>query len=218
MRLFAASLMILILAGCRGSESVDPELTIAEAAPHEMEAAERDEPLDSGVELPVELNNTTAATLWLSAIPPVDDPATKVEIALHTKLYLAAHESNVGDITCHYLLIPALIPRGERDEPSLVIPVLEFRMRVLAAMANLGSPVAYEQDSVDGWSSQWFPGTRELATRLRIQIIERDPAHATVVAEICDMTPHVAASRQRVTAVWDGGNWNIERDRARVIW
>jgi hypothetical protein len=66
--------------------------------------------------------------------------------------------------------------------------------------------------------SEYFPGTMDLATRLGFEIIRRDDQAATVIAEVSDTTAHTGSSRQRVTATFDGVNWSVKREAARIIW
>ncbi|MHC5023206.1 MAG: hypothetical protein ACYTGG_04760, partial [Planctomycetota bacterium] len=129
-------------------------------------------------------------------------------------LFTAAHEANVGDFTTHFLLSPP----GELPA-RLAIDHREFRLRLLAATATWGEPVAWTTPpNLPDPGVEHFPATRELATRLTVRILERDAAADTVRAEIGDVTAHVGGSRQRVSATWDGEQWTLKIDPARIVW
>ena len=137
-----------------------------------------------------------------------------VEIALHAELYRAAYEGNVGDFTRHFLLEPV----QESDPPDIATDPAEFRRRVLDSLSDLNVPMAWVNDTWRTGGVDYFPGTEERATRLRIKILSRDEDAATVQGEVGDTTADVGSSRQRVTATWDGQHWRIERGRARLVW
>lgn len=168
--------------------------------------------------LTAENNSARAAAMIVATWPPVDDPATRVEIDLQASLYRAAHRDNVGEITSHFLLEP--LP--ESQMPPLAIPRRAFRLRVLAELADLGVPIAWTTiDTAPTPGSVSYPGTRELATRLRVSIVSRDPDDPdglTVVADLADFTGHVGASRQRIEATWTDGVWELDRIGARTVW
>jgi len=151
----------------------------------------------------------------VAAIPPIDDPRTTREIQLHAALYRAAYQSNVGDFTRHFLLEPA---PEDRDQPAITISQREFQVRILAELADLNHPIAWASEPNPARNVDYFPGTRERATRLHIRIIRRIEDQATVQAEVSDWTADVGSSRQAVNATWDGQNWSIQRDRVRLVW
>jgi hypothetical protein len=138
----------------------------------------------------------------------------EVEIALHAELYRAAYEDNVGDFTRHFLLEPV----QESEPPHIATDPAEFRRRVLDSLSDLNVPMAWVNDTWRTTGVDYFPGTEERATRLRIKILSRDEDAATVQGEVGDTTADVGSSRQRVIATWDGQRWSIERDRARLVW
>jgi hypothetical protein len=166
------------------------------------------------VRLPASQDTAREAAMTLAAMPPVDDEWTRREVALWAALFAAAHESNVGDGTRHCLItLPDEMP------PRLAIDEREFRLRVLAATAGWGVPVAWSEATDEPSSAvEHFPGTREVATRLLVRIVERDPGGDRVKADLSDMTAGIGGSRQRVTATWDGSHWSLERDAARIVW
>jgi hypothetical protein len=149
-------------------------------------------------------------------MPPITDVRITMEIDLHAALYRAAYRSNVGDFTRHFLLEPA------RDETGYKVdlPEREFRLRVLAALNDLNVPIAWAgpMTATAVSEGETFPGTGDLATRLRIRIMRRIDEQAMVLGEVADLTPHVGSSRQGVTATWDGAAWSIERDPVRLFW
>ena len=204
------SCALLIAAGCQApapTESPPPP------TPEPMPAP----PAGAEVIIPAELNTPRAAGMYVATLPPVADARTRVEIALHQALYRAAWESNVGAFTDHYLLEPPRRAEGDPDQPGLSIDAREFRLRVLAALGDLRVPLAFAGTQPIG-PPDHFPGVRAPVTRLQIRILSRDPAQATVIAEVGDTTLHGSSSRQRVTAVWDGAEWILERDPVRLVW
>jgi len=68
----------------------------------------------------------------------------------------------------------------------------------------------------------YYPGTRYLATRLQVRILDRtedgEDGQPTVRARLTDGTAHIGGTRQDVTAVWDGEQWRVSRDRSLHIW
>jgi hypothetical protein len=199
-------------------------LMACEAKPHTLMAGnvpqatsgQIEDAFAGGEALPREFNDARSAAMLVATMPPLTDPQARMEIDLHAALYRAAHESNVGDFTRHFLLEPA------RDESSheLSMPDREFRLRVLAALASLNVPIAWAgpERQTSAPDQDFYPGTSDLATRLRIRIIQRIDEQATVLAEISDWTAHVGSSRQGVTATWDGAVWNLQRDPVRLFW
>lgn len=167
-------------------------------------------------QLPGEVNDARSAAMLVATMPPIADPRMSMEVYLHVTLYRAAYESNVGDFTRHFLLEPARDQTGFKFE----MPDREFRLRVLAALNDLNVPIAWAGPMRANAISEGetFPGTGDLATRLKVRIIRRIDDQATVMAEVGDWTAHVGSSRQGVTATWDGEAWSIERDRVRLFW
>lgn len=145
---------------------------------------------------------------------PSDAARAQREVLLHASLYRAAYESNVGQFTKHFLLEPVV----ESDPPAIAIDPAEFKRRVLDALSDLNLPMAWVADTWRTAGVDYFPGTQERATRLRIKIFDRDENQATVQGEVGDTTEDVGSARQKVTATWDGRQWAIERDRVRLVW
>jgi hypothetical protein len=160
------------------------------------------------------VENTTAQSAAMLSLPSVADARIGQEILLHAALYRAAYQSNVGDFTSHFVLQPV----DEADPIDLGVEPDEFRLRVLAELADLGAPIAWRSESWQEHPIDLFPGSHEVATRLQIKIIQRIEDQATVIGEVGDQTAGVGSSRQGVTATWDGKRWNIERDRVRLVW
>jgi hypothetical protein len=137
------------------------------------------------------------------------------EVLLHAALYRAAYETNVGDFTRHFLLEPV----HESNPPHLGVDAAEFKQQVLAELSkHISDPVAWVEDTWRTPDIDFFPGTEDRATRLRIRIFSRDETFATITGEVGDWTADVASSRQAVTATWDGLGWTIKRDRVRLVW
>lgn len=160
------------------------------------------------------VETAASAATMVATMPALTNPRAQQEILLQAALYRAAYQSNVGDFTRHFLLQPV----EDSDPPNLGLDPGEFRRRVLAQLADLNVPIAWLPQT---WRSQGvdhFPGTDSRATRLRIKIVRRDENQATVAGEVSDWTADIGASRQGVTATWDGAKWNIERDRVRLVW
>jgi len=146
--------------------------------------------------------------------PPVADPVANREIALHAALYRAAWESNVGHGTKHFLLEPI----AARELPAMNITVREFRLRVLAALADLGVSIAWTTGS-NGRpeANDFFPGTNHPATRLQITIAERREGGRVIRGETEDWTVGAGSSRRGFTATLEGGDWTLARDRVRIV-
>ena len=198
---FAACLMTL--AACQsGKPAAKPRLDQSSPAPAVVDS---------------DLASETArsAGMKVAAMPSLNDARAQQEIMLHAALYRAAYQSNVGDFTRHFLLEP--VHDSENLTPS--IDRHEFNLRVLADLADLNVPMAWAGSATGSAPPvEYFPGTRERATRLRIRILQRLADQATVQAEVGDWTADVGSSRQAVTATWDGQNWAIQRDRVRLVW
>lgn len=155
-----------------------------------------------------------SAAMLVAALPEVEHPLTEREVELWASLYRAAYESNVGDFTKHFVLEPP----PDDAVPALAIDRREFLLRVLAKIAVLDVPMTWTPPGKTTGMVEYYPGTRESATRLRVWIIKRLDEQATVQAQVSDWTADVGSSRQAVTAVWDGQKWDIQRDRVRLVW
>jgi hypothetical protein len=153
----------------------------------------------------------TAARI-VSEMPPVTDAGTRREILLHVTMYRAAHETNVGDFTRHFLL------EARPAAGDLIIDEIEFRLRVLAALADLGVPVAWAPPPAVGVDPDTFPGSRHIATLLGFKVLERQEGGNRVRGRITDRTAHVATSSQKVTLTWAGSGWNLDRDGVRIVY
>jgi hypothetical protein len=170
---------------------------------------------DRAAETALDQETADTAAIKVAALAPVDDLSTRREIDLHVALYRAAYHSNVGDFTRHFVL--ESVPE-DPQEPAISISQHEFQLRVLAALNDLGVPMAWAAATRPGGDVEYFPGTYERATRLRIRINQRIEDQATVQAEVGDWTANVGSSRQAVIAVWDGETWAVQRDRVRLVW
>ena len=160
------------------------------------------------------VETAASAASIVASMPEITSVRARQEILLQAALYRASLENNVGDFTRHFLLQPV----EDTDPPNLGIEPGEFRLRVLAQLADLNVPIAWLPETWRTVGVDRFPGTDQRATRLRIKITQRDENKATVVGEVSDVTADVGASRQGVIATWDGSKWNIERDRVRLVW
>lgn len=165
---------------------------------------------------PTANEGTTAgsAAMLVAAMPSIADARIRQEVLLHAALYRAAYESNVGELTRHFLLEPVT----EAEPPNLGVDPDEFRLRILAELVDLHVPIAWLPATWKTGGMDFFPGTQDRATRLRIKINKRIDTQATIIGEVGDWTADVGSSRQGVTATWDGVRWNIQRDRVRLVW
>ena len=160
------------------------------------------------------VETAASAASIVATMPALGSVRAQQEVALQSALYRAAYENNVGDFTKHFVLQPV----DDTDPPNLGIEPGEFRLRVLAQLADLNVPIAWLPQTWRSGGVDRFPGTDQRATRLRIKIIQRNENQATVAGEVSDVTADVGASRQGVIATWDGSKWNIERERVRLVW
>ncbi|MHC4948293.1 MAG: hypothetical protein ACYTG1_08530 [Planctomycetota bacterium] len=159
-----------------------------------------------------ESNSARAAAMIVATMPPVTAAARR-EIRLHAALYRETLAGNVGDVTEHFLLEPF----GDDATARLALPTRELRLRILAELSDLRVPVAWTvADPAPDPPPTFFPGTRELATRLRVRIVERTPDE--VRAEVSDLTGHVGGSRQQVVATWADDGWEVRREGPRLVW
>ena len=200
--ILAVVVALLTLAGCQSPKPApEPEVTVASPA----------KPVGSSTVIG---EDARSAAMLVSAMPEINDPLTEREVELWSALYRAAYQSNVGDFTKHYLLEQP----ADGSVPALAIDRREFLLRVLAGLVNLNIPVTWAPPGRSNGTTEYYPGTRDRATRLRVRIIKRIDEQATVQAEVSDWTADVGSSRQAVTAVWDGQKWDIQRDRVRLVW
>lgn len=217
LRLRTACIALLIASaispfGCqqqkRSAEQPEPGLNeTAEHAPIRHGTVARPEVV------PADVNTADKAARVVATLPSVEDPWTRREIRLHEALYREAFRGRVDDVDRPVLLQP--MPAS--DLPELSIGEREFYLRVLAAMNDLPVPAAWTtvEPAVE---AEFFPGSRNLATRLSFEVLQRNETEATVMAEVSDTTAHVGSSQQRVVATWDGLNWITEREGARLMW
>ena len=197
--------LIGLLCGVVGCQSTrpTPHPTPAETAPSKPIASDT-----------VIGEDARSAAMLVSAMPDINDPSTEREVNLWSSLYRTAYQSNVGDFTKHYVLEQP----PDDAVPALAIDKREFLLRVLAGLVNLNIPVTWAPPGRGAGMTEYYPGTRDRATRLKVRIIRRVEDQATVQAEVSDWTADVGSSRQAVTAVWDGEKWDIQRDRVRLVW
>lgn len=213
---FAIAWVILLVAGCemppKNQRQPKPAATQPEStAPPQVRHGRVAKPRF----IPPDVNTAEKAARAVVTLPAVEDILTRREIALHAALYLEALAGIVAENTRHVLLQPMLIS----ELPALSIDEREFYLRVLATLADTDRPIAWttvEQPAHE--QAEFFPGTRELATRLSFEILEREDAAATVIAAVSDRTAHTGSSRQRIIATFDGRQWQTTRDGPRLIW
>lgn len=180
---------------------------------HDAAAPPQPAPIEVTPEL-VEQSTAHSAAPLVVAMPSAE-ARVEQEVLLHAALYRASHQTNAASgHTKHFLLQPV----EEANPIDLGVEPEEFRLRVLAALDDLGAPVAWLPETWRTHDVNYFPGTSEPATRLRIKITRRDEDQATIVGEVGDWTATVGGSRQGITATWDGRRWNIDRDRVRLVW
>ncbi len=169
-----------------------------------------------GAELPAELNSARAAAMAVITMPPIDDAWTRREIRLHAGLYEAAYHLRLADASDRFLL------DDDDDVPinQLAIEPREYRLRVLSALAGLGSPMAWarwESDPSDR-SFEPFPQSRALATHLGVRVVQRMDEQATIIAEVSAHTPGGRWARRSVTCIWDGVDWTVTPRGLRMVW
>jgi hypothetical protein len=206
----------MLLPGCESpTKTADDDAARKEAAAARTTAAPASEAASETLRLlAAELNSSRIAASRVASMPAVRNAFARREILLHAAMYRAAFETNVGDWTEHFVLEPV----RESNPPDLGIEPEEFRLRVLSALSDLGSPVAWVTETWRSRAVDVFPGTAERATRLRISILERDENAGTVTGEVGDWTADIGASRQGVRCRWDGLAWQVERDPVRMVW
>jgi hypothetical protein len=210
----ALVVLVLSLSGCasdqRPSSPSPPSHTFASAAPS---TEDTDRAASSLRLLAEELNSARLASRKVETMPAVANALARREILLHVTLYRAAYQTRVSRLD-HIVLEPAT----EDDPPDIGIDPEEFRLRILGALDDLPSPVAWITETWRSVAIDYFPNTNERATRLRISILQRRDDEGVVVGEISDWTADLGASKQKVTCTWDGLAWNLERDPVRVEW
>jgi len=165
--------------------------------------------------VPADVNTASKAAQVVATLPTVENPWTRREIRLHEALYREAWLGRMDDASRPVLLQP--MPADELPE-RLTTDDREFYLRVLAGLHELDVPGVAWTTVEPAVEAEFFPGSRTLATRLSFEILQRNEAEATVIAEVSDRTAHVGASQQRVRATWDGRAWQTERVGARVAW
>lgn len=215
----AAGLLALVClsltSGCASQDAPAPSPSaIATPTPVEQSNASEEAAAVTLRLLDEKLNSARLAAGKVATMPAVRDPRARQEILLHATLYRAAHESRVARNISHFVLDPV----NELNPPDIGMDSEEFRLRVLGALDDLGSPVAWVTET---WRSQGvdrFPGTGDVATRLRISILRRDENAGVVSGEVGDWTAGGGASKQGVTCRWDGLTWQIERGPVRMVW
>lgn len=207
----SACIALAMLAACKSEQPV----VIAGDAP-QLSDAQAQQMVPGSELLPAESNTARTAAMIVSTLPPIADPRQALEVQLHAAMYRAAYQSNVGDFTRHFLLEPA----DDRTGFVITISQREFRLRVLAALDDLNTPIAWVNPRLGMHSrdGNLFPGTNSLATRLQISINKRLEDQASVNGDVGDWTMHVGSSRQGVTATWDGREWTLQRDPVRLFW
>lgn len=172
-------------------------------------------PVINRPDVPPDVHTADRAAEAVRKLQSIESLWTLREIRLHAALYREAYAGIVAETTRHLLLQP--MPAAEL--PTLAVEDREFYLRVLAELAGLDEPVAWTTiEPPAPEQSEHFPGTREPATRLSFEILQRDDDAATVIANVMDTTAHVGSSRQRVTATFDGRDWQVTRNGPRLIW
>ena len=210
----ALVVLVLLLSGCASDQPPlppAPSHTFASASPSNDEDADR--AAASLRLLAEELNSARLASRKVETMPAVANALARREILLHVALYRAGYHTRVSKLD-HIVLEPV----SESDPPDIGIHPEEFRLRILGALDDLPSPVAWITETWRRAAIDYFPNTNERATRLRITILQRRDDEGVVVGEISDWTADLGASKQKVTCTWDGLAWNLERDPVRVKW
>jgi hypothetical protein len=219
----ALSLFVITVAGC---ETTPPTDEVGHRAVERDRERDRQREQSLAAVRDTEVTELTAseAAKRIELEPAIDDPLIEREIMLYEALYHAAYTSNIGSFTEHYLLDPPDDSPEYWYPEGVEIEERELLLRVLARLDRLQVPVRWTPADAPRALTEpvHFPGTRHLATRLGVRILERtgddgeDPP--TVRARLTDATAHVGGTRQNVTAVWDGDGWNIRRDPAFLVW
>jgi hypothetical protein len=202
------------LTGCQnGKPNPAPHDAGASSGPHFVQSEPQIEAVAAD---PVPLSDDSTAQSAQAAVaemPAVSDPRVQQEILLHAALYRAAIQASVGS-TGRFVLEPA----HDSAPPLLGVNPSEFRLRVLASLADLHLPIAWAPPNWRDQQVDYFPETQDKATRITVMISNRDQNNATVSGEFGDRTWQDRNSRQAFTATWDGVQWNVQRDRTRVVW
>jgi hypothetical protein len=206
----------MLAAGCSSAPqqtppAIPPAPALSAQADHGSDA---DDASTSLRLLAAELNSARLAARRVQTMPGVQNPLARREILLHVALYRAAYQTRVSRQLDYVVLEPVL----EQDPLDVGIEPEEFRLRILGALDDLPTPVAWITETWRRGGIDYFPETNNRATRLRITIILRDDRQGTVLAEVCDWTADLGASKQQVTCSWDGLAWNLERHPVRMTW
>lgn len=217
-----ALLILAIPVGCRSTgdqremDDASPAAVSEPVQPSRQAATTTSTPRPP---VPSSMITASSAADRIANQPALDD-ANDREIKLFTALYRAAWASNVGGDRGHFLLDPPGNSVEEQHTAELGLDQQTFRMHVIAGLATLGPHFAWTPPHAPTrWTEPaYFPGAGQLATRLMVTMLDRDPNGHVVRAEIADGTAHTGGSKQRVTARWRNGHWEIQRDRARMIW
>jgi hypothetical protein len=210
--------MTLLASGCGLEQQATTAATGASSVPPpstgDVVHSRSDEAATSLRLLAAELNSARLAAQRVETLPVVRNALARREILLNVALYRAAYQSRVSPQLEYIVLEPVrdLFP------PDVGIDPEEFRLRILGALDDLPTPVAWITETWRRGGIDFFPGTTERATRLRATIIRRDDDRGSVVAEISDWTTDLGASKQQVTCTWDGLAWTLERDPVRMVW
>lgn len=230
-RAYAAGAVVCAAAFVAGCET-SPRITEAEAAEQQQEdrqareaaEADRREMLAAIREADIMTLTAREAAKRIELEPEITDPLALREIKLYETLYHAAYTSNIGVITNHFLLEPPPSPE-QRFPEGVNLSTRQLLLHVLARLDRLNVPMQWTPANASArpWTEPvTFPNTPHLATRLAVKLTERveqdDQGRPRVRAELIDATAHVGGARQYATALWDGQQWQITRDRAFHVW
>ncbi len=212
----AVALILVLLTGCGSDQHTatpSPPRTFTSSSTA-AQNADADAAATSLRLLAEELNSARLAARKVETLPAVQNPLARRDILLNVALYRAAYQTRISRQLDYIVLEPVI----ERDPPDIGIDPEEFRLRILGALDNLPTPVAWVTETWRSAANDYFPGTDDRATRLRITVLQRNDNQGVVLAEVSDWTNDLGASKQKVTCTWDGLSWNLERDPVRMVW
>lgn len=221
-----AVLAAMVWVGCESPLRTEGAVAVDQQAQRDAERREAERQAQHAAIRAADVMDLTArqAAQRVAMMAAIDDPIVEREIMLYETLYHAAYITNIGRITEHYLLDLPDEPSEAWHPQDVQIEESELLLRVLARLDRLNVPMRWmPADASEALTEPvHFPGTRKLATRLGVRIIERteegDIRGPIVLARLTDATAHIGGARQNVTAVWSGTQWQLSRDPGLQVW
>lgn len=162
--------------------------------------------------VPTHLNTPRAAAQELAIRGRWIEQAAQRHVGLHAALYRAAIDS-VQTGHPAYLLNPS----NEVDDARPgEMSGTEFRLRVLARLANVDQPVMWDAPQLTWMFDERSPGGP--AALAWFEIVSEHPELATVEADVCLESPDIGTRKRRVEAIYDGRHWNIRNLGVQTTW